>query len=183
MAGGSVAGTRIVSIVGRKDAGKTTLLVALAGEFARRGIRVMTLKHGHHAAAPDAPGTDSWRHFTEGKAERTLLAGPGGRLLLEKADDVYDPRALARQYLAGADLVLVEGYKRSDLPKVEVHRKAVKAAPLYPAGTPETAQWIAVVTDDHAFAAEGVRVLRFTDTMWLQLLANLAWERAERLDP
>ena len=58
-----MASTRILSIIGRKNAGKTTLTVALASELARRGRRVMTIKHSHHPADVDRPGSDSWRHF------------------------------------------------------------------------------------------------------------------------
>ena len=54
-----MAATRILSIVGRKNAGKTTLAVALAAEYVRRGKRVMTIKHASHPAAVDSPGTDS----------------------------------------------------------------------------------------------------------------------------
>ena len=49
--------------------------------------------------------------------------------------------------------------------------------PIYQAGTPNADLWVAIVTDDHGFDCDR-RVLRFNDTMWLQLLANLAWEHA-----
>jgi molybdopterin-guanine dinucleotide biosynthesis adapter protein len=111
-----VAATRIISIIGRKNAGKTTLTVALAGELARRGYRVMTIKHGDHPADVDREGTDSWRHFHEGKAESVLIASPDLRVLFERAPDEYDPIGLARRYLQGADIVLVEGFKQSPLP-------------------------------------------------------------------
>jgi molybdopterin-guanine dinucleotide biosynthesis protein B len=172
-----VASTRILSIIGRKNAGKTTLTVALAGELARRGHRVMTIKHGDHPADVDRQGTDSWRHFHEGRAERVLLVTPGLRALFERADDAYDPVALARRYLDGADIVLVEGFKRAPIPKVEVFRTAVAATPLH--GQPEfnSDHWVAIVTDDPSLEA-ACPVLRFQDTMWLQLLANLVWEHA-----
>src|SRR5207247_938004 len=51
--GGGVAATRMMSIIGRKNAGKTTLLVALAAELVRRKFRVMTIKHGTHPADTD----------------------------------------------------------------------------------------------------------------------------------
>jgi molybdopterin-guanine dinucleotide biosynthesis protein B len=176
-----VAGARIVSIIGRKGAGKTTLTVALLGELKRRRVRVMTMKHGHHAAAIDRPGTDSWRHFHEAGAERTLLAGPAGRVMFERAEDLYDPVALARRYLSDADLVLVEGYKLAPIPKIEVHRTAVGAPPLYERGSGRAPEWIAIVTDDQALEAD-CRVLHFHDTMWLQALATLALDRARPLD-
>jgi molybdopterin-guanine dinucleotide biosynthesis protein MobB len=177
-----VAATRIVSIVGRKNAGKTTLAVALASELARRGKRVMTIKHGHHTPDLDVAGTDSWRHFHEGRAERVLLAAPGRRVLFERARDEYDPIALARRYLADADIVLVEGYKAAPLPKIEVYRRAVAPAPLFDAASPDAERWVALVTDDLELTAP-CTVLHFSDTMWLQLLANLAWERAVPIEP
>jgi molybdopterin-guanine dinucleotide biosynthesis protein B len=177
-----VASTRILSIIGRKNAGKTTLTVALASELARRGQRVMTIKHAHHPADVDRPRSDSWRHFHEGRAERVLIAAPGLRVLFERAPDEYDPVALARRYLADADIVLTEGYKRAPLPKIEVFRPAVADAPIYDPASPEADRWAAIVTDDFDFNAT-CRVIRFQDTMWLQLLATLTLERAQAIDP
>ena len=102
---------RIISVIGRKNAGKTTLMVALTSELVRRGRRVMTIKHGHHPADVDRPGSDTYRQFHEGRAERTLIAGPALRVLFERTADDYDPVALARRYMDGADLVLCEGFK------------------------------------------------------------------------
>jgi molybdopterin-guanine dinucleotide biosynthesis protein B len=177
-----VASTRILSIIGRKNAGKTTLTVALASELARRGRRVMTIKHSHHPADVDRPGSDSYRHFHEGRAERVLIAAPDLRVLFERTPDEYDPIGLARRYLAEADIVLAEGYKRAAIPKIEVFRPAVAAAPIYDAEAPEAGQWVAIVTDDLDFQAP-CRVVRFQDTMWLQLLATLTIEHALAIDP
>ena len=173
--------SRIVSIVGRKNAGKTTLTVALASEFARRRRRVMTIKHAHHPADVDRPGADSWRHFQEGAAERTLLVSPDLRVLFERAPDEYDPIGLARRYLGDADIVLAEGFKRASLPKIEIFRPSV-APPLYDPDAPNAGEWIAIVTDDQSFRAR-CPVLRFGDTAWLTMLASMAWDRATPLDP
>lgn len=173
-----MAATRIVSIIGRKNAGKTTLTVALASELVRRGLRVMTLKHGHHPADVDRTGSDSWRHFHEGRAERTLIASPDLRVLFERTPDDYDPIGLVRRYMQGADVVLIEGYKRAALPKIEVFRRAVAThpqagtRPLYEPTAPNAEQWLAIITDDPDFEA-ACRVLHFHDTMWLQALAGL----------
>jgi molybdopterin-guanine dinucleotide biosynthesis protein MobB len=172
-----VAATRLISIIGRKNAGKTTLTVALASELARRGHRVMTMKHSDHPAQVDQPGVDSWRHLHEGRAERVLLVSPEMRVLFHRAPDEYDPVGLAREHLAGADIVLIEGFKRAPIPKIEVFRRAVASQPIYDPTAPNAEEWVAIVTDDFAFDADR-RVLRFNDTMWLQLLANLAWEQA-----
>lgn len=176
-----MAATRILSVIGRKNAGKTTLTVALARELVRRGQRVMTIKHGHHPADVDREGSDSWRHFREGPAERVLLATPGLRVLFERSPDEYDPVALARRYLGDADLVLAEGYKRAPIPKIEVYRPSIGAPPLYDPDSPDVAQWAAIVTDDLDFQA-ACRVVRFQDTMWLQLLATLTQDCALAID-
>lgn len=176
-----MAATRVISIIGRKNAGKTTLTVALAGELKRRGKRVMTIKHGHHPAETDREGTDTWRHFEEAVADRTLIAGPATRVLWERAADDYDPLALVRRYMDGADIVLIEGYKRAPLPKIEVFRREAGASALFDPTAPNAAEWVAVVTDDHQFQAP-CRVLHFNDTMWLQMLAMVAWDQARVLD-
>src|SRR6185503_16892772 len=101
----------MMAIVGRQNAGKTTLLVALAAEFARRKLRVMTLKQGTHTPDLDHKGWDSW--------QRVLLEAPGERILFERTATEGDPFALAQQYLDGADVVLVEGFTQARIPKIE----------------------------------------------------------------
>jgi molybdopterin-guanine dinucleotide biosynthesis protein MobB len=170
---------RIVSVIGRKNAGKTTLTVALAAELGRRGKRVMTIKHGHHPADVDRSGSDTYRHFHEGRAERTLIAGPATRVLFERTADDYDPLALAQRYMNGADMVLCEGFKRARLPKIEVWRRVIGEPPLYDSAAPNASDWLAILTDDRDLGVEPrCPVLAFSDTNWLQTLANLAWERA-----
>jgi molybdopterin-guanine dinucleotide biosynthesis protein B len=176
-----VAATRIISIIGKKDAGKTSLVVALASEL-RRKFRVMTLKHGTHAADLDQRGKDTWRHWHEGKAERVLLEAPGERILFERTTGPADPLALARKYLDGADLVLVEGFTAARIPKIEVYRLACGPEPLFTAGSEQALDWVAMVTDNTAFRAP-FPVFRFNDTSWLVTLANLAWDRAKVITP
>ena len=170
---------RILTVIGRKNAGKTTLTVALAAELIRRGRRIMTIKHGHHPADVDRSGSDTYRHFHEGRAERTLIAAPTLRVLFERTPDDYDPVALARRYMDGADLVLCEGFKQSSLPKIEVWRRAIGGKPLYDPTAPNASEWIAIMTDDRDMGVEAAcLVLSFSDTNWLHTLANLAWDRA-----
>ena len=172
---------RIVSIVGHKNSGKTTLVVALAREFHRQGRRVGTIKHATHPAMVDHEGTDSSRHFQEGSAERTLIASPTMRVLFERAPDDTDPETLARNYMGDVDIVIVEGFRKAPIPKVEVCRKDLSRPPIFEAAGANTSNWLAIVTDDAALRAS-CRVLRFQDTMWLPVLATLIWERAKVLD-
>lgn len=176
-----MAATRLISVVGKKDAGKTSLVAALAAEFVRRGRRVATIKHGSHPADVDKPGTDTYRHYHEGMAGQVLMEFPGGRVLFERTTEEADPATLVRRYLRDAEIVIVEGYKRSSLPKIEVHRRSLHREPLFDAASPEAGQWIALVTDDDALRAP-IPVLRFSDTGWFVSLTQLAWERALLID-
>ena len=176
-----MAATRVISVVGKKDAGKTSLVVALAAEFVKRGRRVATIKHGAHPAEVDKPGSDTYRHYQEGMAVGVLMEYPGGRVLFERAAEEADAPALVRRFFRDADIVIVEGYKRSSLPKIEVHRRSLHREPLFDAASPEHGRWIALVTDDDALRAP-IPVFRFTDTGWFVSLAQLAWEHAMVID-
>lgn len=147
----------VVSIVGRKNSGKTTLTVALAAELKRRGWRVASLKHGHHAFEIDQPGRDSWRHFNEGEVEAVIMAGAGKVALVMRTEGEADPAALLRDFYAGRgyDVILVEGYKAGPFPKIEVFRRAVHDAPVYDPTDADAARlFAAVVTDDPELEAD-----------------------------
>lgn len=174
--------TRIISVIGRKNAGKTTLMVALASEFTRQGKKVGTIKHGHHPAIIDTEGTDTWRHYNEGLARRSMIESPGQRVLFERTAADGDPESLARQYMNGMDIVLVEGFKQSSLPKIEVHRAKLHAEPLLDAAGPNAELWVAMVTDSQSLRVE-CPMFRFTDTAWLVTLSGLVWSRAKLLHP
>lgn len=168
-----MADPRLISIIGRKDAGKTTLLVALSAALARRGTHVATLKHGHHPAAADQKGKDTWRHYNEGKATQVLIESPGQRVLFERTDEESDPFTLVRTYLAGADVILIEGFKRYPIPKIEVHRKSLGQPPLITTDPDLPGPWVAVVTDDASLRVS-CSLFRFSDTSWLQTLSAVA---------
>ncbi|HEX9631813.1 MAG TPA: molybdopterin-guanine dinucleotide biosynthesis protein B [Gemmatimonadales bacterium] len=172
-----MAETRVISVVGKKNAGKTTLVVAMAQDFVRRGRTVGTIKHGHHPALVDQEGKDTWRHFHEGRAYRTMIESPGQRVTFEKSDGAADPVELVRRCFLDVDIVIVEGYKRAPLPKLEVHRKAVHAAPLFDPADEAAPLWVAMVSDERKLNVP-FPVFTFTDTAWLPSLMHLAWERA-----
>lgn len=171
----------MISVVGKKDAGKTTLVVALAREFVKRGCRVSTIKHGSHPARVDAPGTDTYRHYEEGLASQVLMEFPGGRVFFERAARSLGPLDLVQRFIS-ADIVLVEGFTKEPLPKIEVHRRTKHADPLYRPGAEGSERWIAILTDDPELHLP-IPVFRFGDTHWLVTLANLAWEKALAIVP
>lgn len=172
--------TKIVSVIGHKNAGKTTLVAALAHEFKRQKRRVGTIKHASHPVDVDRPDTDSWRHFHEGNADGVLVASPELRVTFERRLDVTGPEELARRYFADMDIILVEGFKTAPIPKIEVYRKESAKAPLYTLGAPNASEWIVIITDDHHYTAP-CRVLRFSDTMWLTVLAMMIMEQGKPL--
>ena len=133
--------TPIVTFVGRSGAGKTTLLVKLIAELRRRGYRVATIKHhSHNGFDIDQPGKDSWRHARAG-SEHVIVAAPDKMAAYRALDRELTLSELAAT-ISGVDIILVEGYKQSDLPTCEVVR-AAKGLDLV--GRPEVR--FAVATD------------------------------------
>ncbi len=115
----------ILTIVGKSDSGKTTLIERLVPELSRRGYRVATVKHDVHGFEVDREGKDSWRHKKAG-AVATLIASSSQIALIQDVEEDPDLESLRQCYIRGVDIILAEGYKRSDHPKVEVHRKALR---------------------------------------------------------
>ncbi|MDQ3699096.1 MAG: molybdopterin-guanine dinucleotide biosynthesis protein B [Gemmatimonadota bacterium] len=162
----------MVSIVGRKNSGKTTLLVRLAAELRRRGHRVMTIKHGAHTFNIDPATTDTYRHYHEGGAEKVAMVAPDKFALVERLSAEPAPEEVAERYMGDADIVLCEGFKRSALPKIEVFRQVVHADPLYAVGSPEAELYLTVVSDV-AEPPVACRVILMSDPDWLHALAAL----------
>ena len=123
---------RVIGFAGWSGSGKTTLLVQLIPALTRRGLRVSTVKHAHHAFDIDQPGKDSFRHRGAGATE--VLVGSAGRwALMHELRGAPEPglaELLAR--MSPVDLVLVEGFKRGSHPKIEVFRAALGKPRLYP---------------------------------------------------
>ena len=171
-------GPRLIAIVGKQNAGKTTLAVALIKELGRRHHRVMSIKLAEHPLDHSDEGHDSWRHLREGGAERVVVESPGLREVLAKSSEVMTPREIAANYLADAEYVVVEGYKGGDLPRIEVFRKAVHADPMYAPGTPGAEHVLAILTDSRDFRAN-IPVLRFSDTAWMYRLVDIVLQGAK----
>ena len=113
---------KIYGVVGWKNAGKTGLMERLVTEITSRGISVSTIKHAHHSFDVDHEGKDSFRHRQAGATE-VLLASRNRFALMHELRQEQEPSLddlLPR--LSPVDLVLIEGYKRDQHPKIEAHR-------------------------------------------------------------
>ncbi len=163
----------VVCVVGKKRSGKTTTVVGLVRELVARGHRVMTVKHGHGFNI-DTEGTDSWRHRNEGGAARVVMAGPTEVAMLGEwgARGAVPLEELVESYLGDADVVVVEGFKASGFPQIEVYRRAAHEEPLYVHGTSAPDEYLAVLTDVPDFRAD-VPVLDADDPGRFRRLADL----------
>lgn len=114
----------IVSIVGRSDSGKTTLIEKLIPELVKRGYRVATIKHDVHGFDMDHEGKDSWRHKKAG-ASISIISSPWKIGIVEDVDRDHELAEIRDRYVHDVDLILSEGYKRNDHPKIEVFRSVM----------------------------------------------------------
>ncbi|HBF43180.1 MAG TPA: molybdopterin-guanine dinucleotide biosynthesis protein B [Desulfobacteraceae bacterium] len=118
----------IVAIVGASGAGKTTLLEKLIPDITRRGFRVGTIKHNLHKFEIDRRSKDSWRHKQAG-AIATVISSPYRIGMVMDVDHDYHPIELA-SFLPDMDIILAEGYKSGDIPKLEIFRPESQKEPL-----------------------------------------------------
>jgi molybdopterin-guanine dinucleotide biosynthesis protein B len=134
---------RTVSVVGRHNSGKTTFLLALLPVLVRRGLRVGYLKHAHAGFELDHPGKDSYRARRTGVLQ-TIVTGGGQTAVIDDAGEGAIGEVIARYAREDLDLLVVEGFKREPMPKIEVARLAVRGGELMCAADPLL---IAVVSD------------------------------------
>lgn len=133
---------RVLGVVGWSGAGKTTLIEGVLPHLVGAGMRVSTVKHAHAGFEMDRPGKDSWRHRAAGAGE-VMLAGARRWALLHEVEGEEPGLEELIGRLAPCDLVLVEGWKGHPYPKIEVYRRALGKAALWP----EMAGVMAVASD------------------------------------
>jgi molybdopterin-guanine dinucleotide biosynthesis protein B len=131
----------IVSVVGKSDSGKTTLLEALIKILRQRGHRVAVIKHAAGGFELDTPNKDSWR-LSQAGSEVAAVSAKEKLAIIRHLENDTDPQTLAQYAGADCDLVLTEGFKQYPYPKIEVIRGETGAEPVSP---PE--QLLAIVTD------------------------------------
>jgi molybdopterin molybdotransferase/molybdopterin-guanine dinucleotide biosynthesis protein B len=120
----------IYGIVGRKDSGKTHLIVRLVRVATARGLRVATIKHAHHSFDIDHPGKDSYLHREAGASEVLVASAQRWALVSELRGAPEPSLDDLLVHLAPCDLVLVEGFKSGSHPKLEVYRSSCGQSPL-----------------------------------------------------
>ena len=115
-----------VSIVGRHNSGKTTLIEKLIAELVARGLDVGSVKHHSHVGFDiDIPGKDSYRHRAAGASE-TVIAAPGQMARVKTVKGEIECADIVRS-MPGHDIVVVEGYRKSGLPTIEIMRSGNEA--------------------------------------------------------
>ncbi|SEM11713.1 molybdopterin guanine dinucleotide biosynthesis accessory protein MobB [Syntrophus gentianae] len=115
----------VISIVGKSNTGKTTLIEKLIPELVKRGYRVATIKHHLHDFDIDVEGKDSWRHRQAG-ARATIVATPRKVALIEDVEEDFSIEVLRERYVHDVDLILTEGFKGNPHPKIEIYRAVLK---------------------------------------------------------
>ncbi|MCX5861546.1 MAG: molybdopterin-guanine dinucleotide biosynthesis protein B [Deltaproteobacteria bacterium] len=114
----------IVSVVGKSDSGKTTLVEKIVRELTARGHLVATVKHDAHSFEIDHPGKDSWRHKQSG-ARMTVISSPSKLALVADTEHDYSLAEIRDAFISGVDIIISEGYKRESHPKIEVFRSEI----------------------------------------------------------
>ena len=135
----------LLGFIGNSNSGKTTLLTALIAHLTTTGLKVGAVKHHHRSFTVDHEGKDSQR-FTAAGARKTIITGPEQTALIEQTSKQLPLEDLAAIYLQDLDLILVEGFKQSPIPKIEIQRQAL-GLPLLSRGTYHDPNLIAVVSD------------------------------------
>ena len=107
---------KIVSIVGKKNTGKTSLTVKIIEELTKRGYNVASIKHSHHSIEMDKENTDTWKHKQAGA---NLVVGVGSTTFFNVRQEMDLNRILfLLKHMDDFDFVIIEGYKRYNYPKI-----------------------------------------------------------------
>ncbi|HWU63215.1 MAG TPA: molybdopterin-guanine dinucleotide biosynthesis protein B [Ensifer sp.] len=158
---------KILGISGWKNSGKTGLTVRLVEELTARGYRVSTIKHAHHDFDIDKVGADSFRHRQAGAHEVTIVSGTRYAIMHElrgNPEPAFED-VLARH--APCDIVVIEGYKREPVPKIEARRLEAKSRVPLAREDPH----IVAIAADHRVEDAGLPVFDLDDT---QAIADFA---------
>lgn len=123
---------KIFGFAGYSGSGKTTLIEQLVPQFVMHGLKVSLIKHAHHDFDIDRPGKDSYRHREAGCSEVLITSSQRWVLMHELRGELEQSLRHQLNRLAPCDLVLIEGFKKEPIPKMEIHRAAMGQPLLYP---------------------------------------------------
>lgn len=116
---------KLLGIAGWSGSGKTTLIAGLLPRLSESGIRVSTIKHAHHGFDVDQPGKDSYEHRKAGASEVLVSSSRRWVLMHENRGEPEPSLTDLVSRLSAVDLVLVEGFKREAIDKLEVYRQGL----------------------------------------------------------
>lgn len=136
---------KAVSFVAKSGTGKTTLLEKVIASLKERGYKVGVVKHDAHRFDIDHPGKDSYR-LTAAGADIMLISSPEKLALIKKHAESPPIEDLLSTYFTDTDIVLTEGFKKSSLPKIELHRQE-RSTSLLCRGEEHDPTLIAVASD------------------------------------
>ena len=134
----------VISIVGKSNSGKTTLIVKIVKELKSRGYKVATIKHSHHHFELDTEGKDSWLH-TQAGADAVVVASQNMMGIMRQSPKEPSLAEIINTYLQDVDIIIVEGYKAEAVPKIEVFRSEISTELV----CKDDKNIIAVVGDKH----------------------------------
>lgn len=137
--------------------GKTTLLTKLIPLLKEKGLQVGIIKHSHHRFDIDTPGKDSYRHRKAG-ASPVMISSKFRRAMIWDHHHPQEPSLkmeLQKFDQSGLDILLVEGFKRETIPKIEIHRPSLGKPLLYPTDNCV----IALAVDDEITTATDLPIL------------------------
>lgn len=137
---------KIIAISGVKNSGKTTLITKLLPLLKEKGLKIATIKHDGHDFEPDVESTDTYKHRASG-AYGTAIFSDGKWMLIKEETNISATDLF--KFFPEADLIILEGFKFSDYPKVEIVRSCVSNLPV---SKPETV--IAYISDLENFHKE-----------------------------
>jgi molybdopterin-guanine dinucleotide biosynthesis adapter protein len=149
---------RVFGIAGHSGMGKTTLLEYILPELKARGLTVSLIKHSHKELDIDRPGKDSYRLREAGCQELLLMGRNRWALMHEMREEAEPSLPHLLSKLQACDLVLIEGFKQGNFPKLEVWRAEVGKLPLWP-----TLPGIEAVATDGTVHVSGKPALALSD--------------------
>jgi molybdopterin-guanine dinucleotide biosynthesis protein B len=149
---------KIIGLAGWSGSGKTTLLAKLIPALIKRGVKVSTVKHAHHHFDLDKPGKDSYVHRESGASEVFISSANRWAQMHELRGEPELHLRDILQKMTPVDLVIVEGFKREQHPKIEIHRNEVGKPLLQPEDN-----WIVAIASDTKIPRAGVPVISLDD--------------------